>query len=259
MDFSSLEFANISEFDALAQSIAARLGCQASLIGVIRCDAVFVLGYSGQPTDLQQRSFPVRETICDRTIHAGQPVRIADVQSDARLRAMPMVAAMNIGAYMGVPIKVGDGRVVGSVCALSTSPRIWQNSELNYLAAVADLAESKLERQRLDMEQKALCAALAENDAILSTLSHMHGKAITIHNAQGDLVFVNSAMNTDLHLSNQDMLALPRVARQLRQAGSQSGAFPVVLPVPTQTELNVQVSAVDNGLMLAEWSRAPIE
>ena len=141
------------------------------------------------------------------------------------------------------------------MCAISDSARLWQDCEVDYLVAVCDLVESKIERQLLRFEQKALSDALEENDAILTMLSQMEGKALTVHNAAGDLVFANSALRTKLNLNTREVLSLPQGARHLQTDETARGGVDVALPVPEQTALNVHVSASQNGLTLAQWSR----
>lgn len=245
----------MAEFDALAQSIAAKLSCEISLISLVHGDILTSLGHSGTQTVLGDRSVPERDTICGRTVRSGAPLRVMDVQNDPELRNVASVKAMQIGAYLGVPLKVESGATVGAICALSTSARIWQDSEMDYLLAVADLAESKMERHLLRYEQRALSAALAENDAILSMLSNVKGRGLTVHNADGDLVFANAAMKADLRLNDKDMLALPCITRRIRQLALPLDRAHLVHSIPTNTELSVQLTAADNGLVLAEWSR----
>lgn len=255
MSHHSNVFGNMVEFDALAQSISAKLGCETSLISVVNVDALVALGYSGDHQAVEGRSFQLRDTMCARTVRAGKPLRVVNAQSEAWTQDIPAVDALGIGAYLGVPLKIEGKGVVGAVCAISTSPRIWQDSEVDYLIAVSDLVESKIERHLLRYEQKALSAALEENDAILNMLSEMEGKAMTVHNANGELVFASSAMLKNLRLNMQEMLTLTQVARQLEFEMAGHGGVDVALPVPQQTALNVQVAASKNGLTLAEWSR----
>ena len=249
------DVSNMAEFDALAQSITARLNCEMSLISIVNVDALVALGYSGDQSAVTGRSFKLRDTVCARTVEAGEPLRIADAQIDPMICDIPAVIALGIGAYIGVPLRLEGYGVVGAVCAISKSARLWQEGELDYLIAVSDLVESKVESHLLRYEQKALSAALEENDAILTMLSELEGKALTVHNAAGDLVFANSAVRTDLRLNTREVLSLSQVASDLVPENTQNGGVDVALPVPGQTALNVHVAASQNGLTLAQWSR----
>lgn len=253
MSLHSIDFSNTTGLDALAQSIAAMLKCDASLIGVVQDGSVFPVGYSGGGNSLPSRSFMARDTICGRTVLADHPLRISDVSADAVLSGLPMVEAMRIGAYLGVPMALEGVGVVGTICALSTSPRTWLDREVAYMAAIAELAVSKIERHLLRQERCALSAALAETDNILTMLSHSAGKAVTVHNAAGDLVFVNAAMRTALRLGHDDLVALAGLTSQLSLQRVCGELRSVVLPGPPRIALEMRIAAAGNGLTLIEW------
>ncbi|WP_299042575.1 GAF domain-containing protein [uncultured Tateyamaria sp.] len=251
----TLDVSNMAEFDALAQSVAAKLNCALSLVSVLQDDALLALGHSSADEPFSERSVLARDTICVHTMQAGAALRVPDVHADRRFRDAPTVRTMNIGAYMGVPLRSDDGTPMGAMCALSASPRIWSNAELAYLEAIADLVESKIERLVLRYEQKALSDALAENDAILTTLAEASGTAITIHNDAGELVFANDATRADLELTYQELLVLPHAAQRLASGGARSGDVSVDMPGRPSHALHVQLYAPKAGLTLAEWSR----
>ncbi len=255
MALHSIEFSNLAEFDALAQSVAARLNCETSLISVVHDDAFFALGHSKRTVQTADRSVPISDAVCAHTMESGKPLRVADIRADPVLSGTPTVQALDIGAYLGVPLRLENGTVVGALCAISKESRIWQEAEQTYLEALADLVESKIERHVLRYEQKALSAALAENDAILTTLAELRGQAMTVHNDAGELVFANSALRTDLHLSYQELLALPKAAQQLAEKGRDTGEIVLDLPGRDVNALHVNLSRVENGLTLAEWRR----
>ena len=257
MSHISIDFSNIAEFDALSQSIAAKLGCEVSLVSVLRGKLLVSLGHSGVVSSFEERSVPEHDSICGLTVRTGKPLRVVDAQRDPNVRDIKMVKALGIGAYLGVPLQVEDGVTVGSICAVSTSPRIWQDSELTFMQAIAELAESRIERHQIRYEQRALSDALKENDAILSMLSNVGGRALTVHNAEGDLVFANAAMETDMRFSDKDMLALPHITRQMKRQNATSKQLHAVCPTLTGEELSVELTSAENGLTLAEWALKP--
>ncbi|MEL6451065.1 MAG: GAF domain-containing protein [Pseudomonadota bacterium] len=251
-----VDFANLNEFDALAQSVSARLACDMCLVNVVNEDTLTALGYASQTPGEAVRTVAARDMVCAQTVARGDVLRLADVRSDPEMQKVPAVSAFGIGAYLGVPIRIGEGRVVGAVCAISKTARIWHDDEVDYMRAVADLAESKLERHLLQYEHAALSAALAENDAILTTLAECRGQAVTIHNDAGELVFANSALHTDLRLSCQEMMVLPRAVQRLVDDGAWMGVVDVAVPGRPESSLRVEVCAAKNGLTLAEWHLA---
>ncbi|MEM8656246.1 MAG: GAF domain-containing protein [Pseudomonadota bacterium] len=251
----AIDFSNLSDFDALAQSVTAKLRCDLSLISIAQEDALWALGHSEPDQTPETRTLLARDTVCEHTMKARAPLRVADVRSDPRLRTLSAVSAMNIGAYLGVPLRVNGDNIIGAMCALNETPRIWSDTELAYLEAVADLVESKIEKHMLRYEQKALSTALAENDAILSTLAEASGKAITVHNDAGELVFANDALREELDLTYQELLVLPQAAQQLADGGARSGDVSLDVPGRPNHALHVDLYAPKAGLTLAEWRR----
>ncbi|MEL6465352.1 MAG: GAF domain-containing protein [Pseudomonadota bacterium] len=251
----AIDFSNMAEFDALAQSVTAKLKCDLSLISIMQEDALLALGHSNPDQTAKARTVLARDTVCAHTIKAGEPLRVVDARSDTRLRGTPTVSTMNIGAYLGIPLRVNGDSIIGAMCALGGTPRIWSDTELAYLEAVADLVESKIERQMLRFEQKALSTALAENDAILSTLAEASGRAITVHNDAGELLFANDALRAELELTYQELLVLPQAAQRLADGGARSGDISLDMPGRPNHALHVQLYAPKAGLTLAEWRR----
>lgn len=251
----AFDFKALSEFDKLARSVAVKLNCDVSLISVQQQDDLLAVGHSGASHSAAQRCFSTRDTICTYVMQAGVPLRIVDVRNHSAWRHAPVVRALNIGAYLGVPVRLNEDQPVGVLCAISSAPRIWNNTELSYLEAVADLVASRIEHLLLTYEQKALSDALAENDAILTTLAEASDKAITVHNDAGELVFANAALRADLDLTYQELLTLPHLAQRLASDGARSGAVSVDTPDGTPHALHVQLYAPKSGLTLAEWSR----
>ncbi len=64
---------------------------------------------------------PVEETYCARMLNGEIPNIVADTSAEPALRKMTVIR--NIGAYIGVPVMLSDGRVHGSLCCASNQPR----------------------------------------------------------------------------------------------------------------------------------------
>ncbi|GGX57016.1 hypothetical protein GCM10007385_27290 [Tateyamaria omphalii] len=252
----AFDFSHTDEFDKLARAVKAKLSCRTVMISVKQDDALLALGHSTRLIQLEDRLFPAQDTICTYVIQTGAPLRVVDVPSHSCWRHAPVSTTLGIGAYLGVPVRLNEGEPIGTLCALSDAPRIWNDEEFAYLETIADLIGSKIERLMLRYEQQALSDALAENDAILTTLAETSGKAITVHNDAGELVFANAALRAELDLTYQELLTLPHVAQRLADDGSRSGAVSVSAPGRPSHALHVQLYAPKEGLTLAEWSRS---
>lgn len=260
MSLYSTDFSDMAEFNALSQSIAAKLCCDDAVVCVCHDDALVELGQRQQvAANLNRRTLTLTDVISGRVVRSGGAIAINDVLTDPTTCEMPLGQSPLIAAVLGVPLIVEGRGAVGAICATSTTPRVWREADAAFLRAVSGLVESRIERQLLRYEQKQLCEALAENDAVLNVLSNRRGDALTVHNGDGTLVFASSGLRSELKLSNQDMLALPNVARRLQRVTPQHGAIKVELPSQSGAALQARVSDADNGLTLVEWFRDPLE
>jgi EAL domain-containing protein (putative c-di-GMP-specific phosphodiesterase class I) len=91
-----------------------------------------------------------------RHILAGRlPELIPDTSREPLALAMPITAAVPIGAHVSVPIRMPDGEVYGMFCCLGPNPDPTLNKrDLQMMRAFADLAAFEIDRQR----QQAIAA-----------------------------------------------------------------------------------------------------
>nr|WP_240896638.1 EAL domain-containing protein [Kineococcus vitellinus] len=62
-------------------------------------------------------------TYCRQVLEGSLSPVVADAGAHPLTRALPITAALGIGAYVGVPVRFNDGTLYGTLCALSTSPQ----------------------------------------------------------------------------------------------------------------------------------------
>ncbi|HVD28119.1 MAG TPA: SpoIIE family protein phosphatase, partial [Mycobacteriales bacterium] len=75
--------------------------------------------------------------------------------SDERVRDLPPVATGQVGAYLGVPLRGGGGRVIGALCVFGPEPRAWSEPDITTLSQLADSAVTELELSALVGEFEA--------------------------------------------------------------------------------------------------------
>jgi hypothetical protein len=76
-------------------------------------------------------SVPLEDTYCRRLVEGRLPSAVPDARGDERVKDLDMTREAGIGAYVGVPLQFSDGRLYGTLAALShsmSSTRIWASS-----------------------------------------------------------------------------------------------------------------------------------
>ena len=107
----------------------------------------YVKSLSGGPGGATAgRSGPLSHSLCREVVVRGEPLVIADAASDPVFRRHLAVLASGVGAYVGVPVRDGDGHVLGALCAVDTEPRRWSAEDLESLRDLAAGIELQLAR-----------------------------------------------------------------------------------------------------------------
>jgi signal transduction histidine kinase len=96
---------------------------------------------------------PLEATICRLMVDGRVPNAIPDTRAEPLVRDLALVAAADIGSYVGVPVRFSDGRVFGTLCCLGHEPAVaLADRDLAFLRVLARLAGDYLEREELRAE-----------------------------------------------------------------------------------------------------------
>jgi PAS domain S-box-containing protein len=103
----------------------------------------------GLPPELyQDLVVPLGESFSGQVAATGQPVAVADVRGDPRVRFPKFVTEHGLISYLGLPVKVGE-RVIGVLVFNTNAPRTYSEAEIAYLSAFATQAAVAIENARL--------------------------------------------------------------------------------------------------------------
>jgi GAF domain-containing protein len=144
------------ETEVLEQALAAaqeHLDMDASYITTIDSRNQTIHAISGD-TDTVNRYqgtvFPVEQTYCMRMLSGQIPNAVADT------RAEPTISELNVSrefhAYIGVPVRLSDGRVHGTFCCVSkgTRPGLGPD-EVRFMQVLADIVAARVDQAHGDI------------------------------------------------------------------------------------------------------------
>ncbi len=125
--------------------------------------SLFLEGYQGT-YEIRTRSHPpVRGSLVERIIQTRQPLVFENLvaeQVDAGLNPYPLVGSIEIqpASWMGVPLLVGDGEVVGVIVIQNYLPDLYGEREMAFLNTVANQIALGVHNARLfaESEQQVL-------------------------------------------------------------------------------------------------------
>ena len=94
----------------------------------------------------------LHESLCTVTAAGGGPLAIPDTRADDRVRDLPPVTSGQVGSYLGVPLAVREGLVIGVLCVFDPHPRGWSDADVATVRQLAESAVTQLELSALVRE-----------------------------------------------------------------------------------------------------------
>ena len=78
------------------------------------------------------------------SLKAKSVCRWKDAKNDPRVRGNLAVKDLNVIAYVGVPLRMPDGSVLGSLCAIDDKDRDWTPEDVSALNDLAQIAMDEI-------------------------------------------------------------------------------------------------------------------
>ena len=132
-----------------------RLGMDAAYIATVdsRQQTIEAMtGHTNAEALVEGAVIPIEQTYCARMLKGEIPNIVPDVAAEPALRTVTVIR--DIGAYIGVPVKLSDGRVHGSLCCASNDPRPGLGGpELRFMYVLADIVAAQIEQAHGSMDR----------------------------------------------------------------------------------------------------------
>jgi PAS domain S-box-containing protein len=150
-------------FDRLARLAARTLGTPIAIMSLMDQERQFFKAAHGLPEPwASARQAPISTSMCRYVLVTGQPLVIGDLRWDALGSGNPFLVGLGAVAYMGTPLVLSSGHVVGAFCVADRRPRDWTGEDLASLRDLAGLVMDEIEL-RSDLQAHELAdAAMAE-------------------------------------------------------------------------------------------------
>ncbi|WP_300404842.1 GAF domain-containing SpoIIE family protein phosphatase [uncultured Nocardioides sp.] len=162
-------------FDRYARIVRRALDVPVALVSLVERDRQVFVGAVGlEPAYQEARQTPLTHSFCQWVVHDQAPVVTADARLDERLRDNLAIPDLGVVAYAGHPLRDHTGRIIGSLCAIDSEPREWDEASLQVLGDLAAACSTEISQRSMRSlaDRTAVEAeALSRRSALLLALS----------------------------------------------------------------------------------------
>ena len=144
------------ETEVVEQALVAareRLGMDASYITTIdsRIQTIHALVSDPETVNRYQGTvFPVEQTYCMRMLAGQIPNAVPDTRAEPAISQLPVTNEFH--AYVGVPVKLSDGSVHGTLCCVSRETRPGLGpGEVRFMQVLADIVAARVDQVHGDI------------------------------------------------------------------------------------------------------------
>jgi signal transduction histidine kinase len=151
-------------FDRLTSLASMVLDVPVSLVSLVDDHRQFFKSQTGLPEPwCNSRETPLSHSFCKEVVKLHEPLIIEDARL-APLVAMNMaIPELGVIAYLGIPLKLSSGVVLGSFCAIDTKPRKWRDVDIEILSTLAASAISEIDLRLTHQELNETLHAISHD------------------------------------------------------------------------------------------------
>lgn len=218
-----LDTANEAAFDDIARLAAHVMGTPIALVSFVDAERQWFKARFG----LNLAELPRHLSFCGHVVSANAALVVEDAHADSRFADNPIVvAAPRVRFYAGMPLRLADGTVLGSLCAIDHDPRTPSADQLAMLELLSHQVTRLLEKRRLRLQLAVENAQLVEAKRQLLTVFDVMAEGVVVQNATGEIVSCNGAASAILGLSDDQLRGRTLIDPQWRSVREDGSDFP---------------------------------
>ena len=182
-------------FDRFTRLAVRLLKADAAFVSLLDEDRVFFKSYvSARAIQPEMREVPLEKSFCPYTVAQGELLLVSDARIDPQFQTHAALREFALVAYAGMPLRMADGRVLGSFCVIDSKPRPWTQDEIDLLTDLSAAVVSEIELRisvrrhmqdaaRLEASERRFNTAFHANPLPISIVSYPDGRVLDVNRA----------------------------------------------------------------------------
>jgi signal transduction protein with GAF and PtsI domain len=108
------------------------------------------------PEYVKDRSLTMEEGVVGYVATHNQPLMVKDVLKESRFKEKEMAKKLGLVSMLGIPLQVGDEKVIGVLNCFTAEPHDFSETEINLIKAVANQAAVAILNTELMVKTKVI-------------------------------------------------------------------------------------------------------
>src|SRR4051794_5007095 len=144
-------------FDRVTRLATRLLQVPASIIALVDRDRQFFKSSVGlcEPW-ASLRETPLSHSFCQHVVTTAQPLVITDANQHALVKGNLAVPVLGVIAYLGVPLRLAGGEVIGALCAIDHVPRAWSDDDITQLTELSEIVMDEIALRTENMRRRTI-------------------------------------------------------------------------------------------------------
>ncbi len=189
------------EFNDIVDTVKTAFDCPVAVLSILDEQRQVFVAHMGLPARwAESGETPLTHSFCQHVVDDRQPLVIPDATANELVRDNLAIPDLGVISYMGVPVTLPGGMVIGALAAIDSRPRAWTTEQVELLGKFGKLASNQIATFLSESRWTAVFEQLDEGFIVGSVLREPDGR---ISNWRADTV--NSAWSGLLGLSEQDV------------------------------------------------------
>jgi two-component sensor histidine kinase len=161
-------------FDRAVRLACSLTGAPTALFSLVDDTRQFFKALRGFETETgPMRETPLSHSFCQYVVTGNAALSVVDAREHDLLSQNLAVPDLNVVAYLGVPVQGRRGQVIGSLCAIDSSPHEWSTQDERALKDIAAFLETEI----------ALRKHMTERELLIDELNHRIRNIYSVINA----------------------------------------------------------------------------
>lgn len=187
----STELAHFNSHIALVRQV---FGVPVAVISIIEEDRQVFAAHAGLPKPWEERGeTPLTHSFCKHVVTKRAPLVVPDALHDPLVSHNLAIRDLHVRAYMGAPLTLPGGEVIGAVAAISSEPRDWTDAERALLVSIARVVSDEIETRISEVKWRTVFTEMQEGMVLGEVIRDSTGRIVDwryneVNNAWGHLL-----------------------------------------------------------------------